>query len=88
MVIVTEWYSARVKDFLVALVNNLKANNINIKVCKGKSALLFDNQDKLDLKKYEMPVNINIGMIKYSNDDIPYLAKNIYLVNNTPPKIS
>jgi len=84
LVVLTEWFMKN-KDFVMELANNLKANNIKVKVLRGK-ILTTDKEQYVDYRKYEMPVNINVGMLKYNHDSVPFLAKNIFLANSTTTK--
>lgn len=78
MVILAEWFGPN-KDFVLELANNLKANSIEHKLVKSKRS----NDLNIDLRKYEMPVKINLGIWR-SENTLMFLGKNISLVNSTP----
>lgn len=78
MVILAEWFGPN-KDFILELANNLKANKIEHVLVKSKRS----NELNIDLRKYQMPVKINLG-IWQSDNTLRYLGKNINLVNSEP----
>jgi hypothetical protein len=81
LVILAEWFGPN-KDFILELANNLKANNIEHKLVKSKRS----NELNIDLRKYQMPVKINLGIWK-SENTLLFLGKNINLVNSNPVDI-
>jgi hypothetical protein len=80
MVILTEWFGPN-KDFVMELANNLKANKIEHILVK--STRVPELNIRNDLRKYEMPVKINLG-IWQSDNKLMYLGKTINLVNSEP----
>jgi len=78
MVVLAEWFGPN-KEFILELANNLKANKIEHKLVKSKRA----NALNIDLKPYEMPVKINLGIWR-SENRVMFLGKNINLVNSNP----
>lgn len=78
MVILAEWFGPN-REFILELANNLKANNIEHKLFKSKRA----NALNIDLRPYEMPVKINLGIWR-SENKVMFLGKNINLVNSNP----
>jgi hypothetical protein len=78
MVILAEWFGPN-KGFIMELANNLNANKIEHVLVKSKRV----NDFNIDLRKYEMPVKINLGI--WQNDNrLLYLGKTINLVNSNP----
>lgn len=78
MVILAEWFGPN-KEFILELANTLKANKIEHKLFKSKRG----NALNIDLKPYQMPVKINLGIWR-SENKVMFLGKNINLVNSNP----
>jgi len=78
MVLLTPWFGLN-KSYIMTLANLLKANNIEHRISTSK--VLGRGPGDVDLKDYEMPVKINMGMF-HPSDPANYLAKNIQLVNS------
>jgi hypothetical protein len=81
-VILNEWRGVN-KEYMYNVANHLKANKIKHSIIKNDQVTDFTI---VDLRKYEMPVKINLGMSK-TEDGTKYLGKTINLVNSTPIEI-
>jgi hypothetical protein len=81
MVLLAEWFGTN-KDIVMELANLLKANNIPHKVLKSKSGNLSKEKSKIDLRKCEMPVKINMSTFT-SHGSTKHVAKTIQIVNSS-----
>ena len=66
------------KEYMYNIANHLKANKIKHSLIRNDRVKDFNI---FDLRKYEMPVKINLGMFK-TEDGTKYLGKTISLVNS------
>lgn len=81
MVLLTQWFGTN-KTYVMELANLLKANKIPHTILKTKSGGLTNNGVDVNLKKYEMPVKVNLGNFT-AHSSMAHIAKSVQVVNST-----